>query len=161
MKVIESTYEILAWKYLNYGVNEKWSDWATEMMIAGFETDSLVKLAIMEKPYNQFELHQLVEKIFIELNLDYKNSTKIMNDYVTYLAKQVVGGKRDLTKTLRDLKDLHNELDNQINIYDFYCLYFAKEDLNYDVVQWYWEGATRENIDKICLERLEKWIEEH
>ena len=161
MKPIESTYEILAWKHLNQSVDEKWSNWAVEMMMAGFETEHLVELAGIEKPYNQFELHELTEKVFSELNLDYKNQDKVVTNYVTYLAKGVINGKKDLLKTLRDIKDLCIALNYESKIYDFYFLYFAKEDLNYATVQWYWQGADRANIDKICTDYFTKWIEEH
>ena len=161
MKPVESTYEILAWKYLNKSVDEKWSDWAVEMMMAGYETEHLIELAGIEKPFNQFELHELIEKVFLELNLDYKNQDKIVTNYVTFLAKGVLNGSRDMLKTLRDLKDLYIALDYDSKLYGFYSLYFAREDLNHDTVQWYWKGADRTNIDKICTDFFTKWIEEH
>ena len=29
-----------------------------------------------------------------------------------------------------------------------------------DEVQWYWDGANRENIDQIIQERFKKWLTE-
>ncbi len=161
MKLVESTYEIIAWKHLNKSVDEKWSNWAADMMMAGFDTEHLVQLAGIEKPYNQFELHELTDKVFDELNLDFKDQDIVTTNYVTYLAKEVLGEKRDLFKTLRVIKDLCVDLDYNQKIYDFYSLYFAKEDLNYDTAQWYWEGANRSNIDRICIDYLKNWIEEY
>ena len=161
MKPVESTYEIIAWKHLNQSVDEKWSTWAVDMMMVGYETEHLVELAGIEKPYNQFELTELTDKVFEELNLDYSNQDKIVIDYVTFLAKEVLNKKRDLLKTLREIKDLCTALDYHSKIYDFYSLYFAKEDLNYDTVQWYWNGADRTNIDQICMNYLKKWIDEN
>jgi hypothetical protein len=43
---------------------------------------------------------------------------------------------------------------------DFYLLYFAKDDLLIDEVQWYWEGANRENIDKIIRDKFRQWLNE-
>jgi len=161
MKPIESTYEIIAWKHLNQSVDEKWSAWAVEMMMVGFETEHLVELAGIEKPYNQFELKELTDKVFEELNLDFTNQDKVVIDYVTYLAKEVLNDNRDLLKTLREIKDLCIALDYDSKIYDFYSLYFAKEDLNYDTVQWYWNGADRNNIDQICKDYFKEWIKKH
>jgi hypothetical protein len=41
---------------------------------------------------------------------------------------------------------------------DFYLLYYAKNDLTEDEVQWYWEGANRENIDGIIKEQFKNWL---
>ncbi|MFL1895940.1 hypothetical protein ACJRPK_09575 [Aquimarina sp. 2-A2] len=161
MKLVESTYEIIAWKYLNQSVDEKWSARAVEMMLVGFDTEHLVELAGIEKPYNQFELKELTDKVFEELNLNFTNQDKVVIDYVTYLAKEVLNDKRDLLKTLREIKDLYIAFDYDSQIYDFYSLYFAKEDLNYDTVQWYWNGADRNNIDQICKDYLKEWINKH
>lgn len=158
MKLLESTYEIIAWKHLDQSVDEKWSNWAVDMMMVGYETEHLIELAGIKKPYNQFELKELTDKVFEELNLDYTNQDKVVIDYVRYLAMEVLNENRELLKTLREIKDLCISLDYDSKIYDFYSLYFAKEDLNYDTVQWYWDGADRSNIDKICIDYLKKWI---
>lgn len=161
MKPVDSTYEVIAWKFLNKSVDEKWSNWAVDMMMAGFETEHLVELAGIEKPYNQFELKALTDKVFEELNLNYTNQNKVVIDYVSYLAMEVLNKNRDLLKTLREIKNLCIALDYHSKIYDFYSLYFAKEDLNYDAVQWYWNGADRGNIDKICIDYFKKWLHEN
>src|SRR5690554_279091 len=141
MKYIDLTYEIIALKHLDRNVDEKWINWAVEMMMAGFETESLIELAGISKPYNQFELKPLTDKVFVELDIDITDKNKTINQYISFLLNEVLDNKRELIKTLRDLKDLCIELDYDKSIYDFYSLYFAKEDLNYDYVQWYWEGA--------------------
>jgi len=161
MKPVESTYEILLWKFLNKSVDEKWSNWALEMMMVGFDTEYLVQLAGIDKPYNYFELSDLTDKVFKELKLDYTNRDKVVNNYVTYLCKEVLNSNRGLLKTLREIKDLCIALDYDNKIYGFYSLYFAKEDLNYSSVQWYWEGADKSNIDTICFDYLKKWIKEN
>ena len=103
----------------------------------------------------------MTDKVFEELNLDYTNQEKVVINYVTYLAKEVLNDNRDLLKTLREIKDLCIALDYDSKIYDFYSLYFAKEDLRQDTAQWYWNGADRSNIDQICMEYLTNWIKEN
>jgi hypothetical protein len=161
MKYIDLTYEMIALKYLDRNVDEKWVDWAVQMMMAGFETESLIELAGISKPYNQFELKPLTGKVFEELELDITDKEKAVNCYISFLLSEVLDDKRDLLKTLRDLKDLSIELNYDKSIYDFYSLYFAKEDLNYDTVQWYWEGADEDNIDEICFNYFKKWLIEN
>jgi hypothetical protein len=158
MKYIASTYEIIAWKYLNRSVDEKWSQWAVDMMSEGYETEYLIELAGILKPYDQLELKHLMDKVFQELNLDYSVKEKVINDYITYLGNQVLNGERDLLKSLRILEKIYIELDFDESIYDFNALCCAKEDLEYSEVQWYWEGANRSNIDQICLDYFRNWI---
>ena len=131
------------------------------MMMVIYETEHLIELAGIAKPYNQFELKELTDKVFEELNLDYTNQDNVVNDYVRYLAMEVLNVNRELLNFLREIKNLCIALDYDSKIYDFYSLYFAKEDLNYDTVQWYWDGADRNNIDKICIDYLKKWIDEN
>ena len=95
------------------------------------------------------------------LKLDTVDRTKIITNYATYLVKQVINNERALFPTLETLKNLCIELDYEKNIYDFYLLYFAKEDLRYSDVQWYWAGADKENIDQICIEFFNKWIKQN
>ena len=44
-----------------------------EMMQAGYEAISLYELAGISKPYNQFELQELTERVLKDLKLDYSN----------------------------------------------------------------------------------------
>ena len=115
----------------------------------------------IEKPYNQFELKELTNKVFNELNLDYTDQDRVVANYVTYLGKEVLQEKRELSKTLREINNLCIALDYDRRIYDFYSLYWAKEDLNYSTVQWYWNGAGRSNIDRICRDYFQNWVDEN
>ena len=161
MKPIESTYEILAWKHFNLPVDEKWINWAVEMLIEGFETEHLIELAGILKPYNQHELCYLTDKVFKELNLDYSNQNNVLTNYITFLGKQVLKGERDLLKSLSVLKDIHIGNDYLEITQDFCSLYWAKLDLEFSEVQWYWPDADRSNIDQICIQHFEDWINEN
>jgi len=161
MKPIKSTYEILAWKHLNRSVDEKWSDWAVEMMMQGFETEHLVELAGISKPFNQFELKELTDNLFAELGLDFSDKEKVLKSYATFLIEKVLNREKDTFSTLCVPKDLCIELDYEKNLYDFYSLYFAKYDLKYDEIQHYWHGADRTNIDSICLNYFTNWVNEN
>lgn len=60
-------------------------------------------------------------------------------------------------KVLNSLKELCIELDYKKSLYDFYLLYFAKDDLIDSENQWYWEGADKSNIDKIIKDCFIKY----
>ncbi len=127
-------------------------------MMEGFETESLIELAGISTPYNQFELKELTDKVFFELDLDYSNKREVVTNYASYLVKKGLEDKSKIDSILKELMNLCIELDYYELLYDFYSLYFAKEDLKYDTIQHYRNGADRENIDEISTNYFQKWI---
>ena len=159
MKVL-STYKILKAKAFNENIDETWVDWALEMMEAGYQSDNLYMLAGVTKPFNQFELHELTKKVLEDLGFDYSDKDAVLKNYVYYLIANSVDHPETYYKTLRELKNICQDLDLDTAYMDFYLLYYAKDDLTVDEVQWYWDGANRENIDQIIQERFRKWMTE-
>ncbi|HEX7904411.1 MAG TPA: hypothetical protein VF487_11060 [Chitinophagaceae bacterium] len=157
MEFIDSTYKILALKSLHRSVDEKWAEWAIDMLTTGFDSEHLRILAGIEKPYNQFYLQDLTDKVFKELNLDYSKQEEVIRNYTYYLVSEVLNGKNHLFIVLRLLKDMYEEIDYQKEYQDFYLLYWAKDDLENSNVQWYWPDADRNNIDKVILDYFKHW----
>lgn len=123
-----STYKILKEKAFNSDIDESWIEWAIEMMQANFEVESLYELAGMSKPFNQFELHELAERVLKDLNLDYSDNEKVIKNYVHYLISMSVDKPYRYLETLRELKNICTDLDLDSDYMDFYLLYFAKDD---------------------------------
>ncbi|MFL5742931.1 MAG: hypothetical protein ACJ75B_22115 [Flavisolibacter sp.] len=159
MKVL-STYRILKAKTFNEDVDESWIDWAIEMMEAGYESDNLYMLAGVTKPYNQFELQELTSRVLKDLQLDYSNKEVVLNNYVYFLLSNSIDYPQTYIKTLRELRDIYYQLGMDSRLTVFYLLYFAKSDLTVNDVQFYWEGANKENIDKIVKDHFQNWISE-
>lgn len=157
MKPIPSTAEILVFKMIGDNVNKKWTDWAYEMLLAGFETENLIQLAGELEPYNQFELQRLTDNIFEELNLKWDNEEQVYENYACYLIGQALDCKIQNVNVLNTLKDIYIGANYELPYHDFYALYYAQDDLRYSEDQWYWPGATRENIDAIIREYFVKW----
>lgn len=152
MNLVKSTSEILAFKVLNRNVNNVWINWAIEMLIAGYNSESLLFLAGENENTNQFELQNLANKTLDELGLDFSDKDKVINDYVYYLIDEAILGKKSYLSVLRALKDLCVELGYISFLYDFYSLYYAQEDLKFYTHQWYWKNANRENINQIIID---------
>lgn len=153
-----STYKILKEKAFNSDINESWIDWAIEMMEAGYESNNLYELAGTTRPYNQFELQDLTNKVFKELNLDYSDKTKTLKNYVYFLLTSNTDKPEKYYKVLREFRDIYYELDADPEYQELALLYWAKDDLIYSEVQHYWDGADRTNIDKIISETFGKYI---
>ena len=153
-----STYRILKAKAFNEDIDDSWTDWAIEMMEAGNVSDNLHMLAGVSTPYNQFELQELTSKVLQDLRLDYSNKDSVLSNYVCFLLSTAIDHPEDYVKTLRELRDIYYQSGMDSRLKDFYLLYYAKEDLTVDVVQWYWEGANRENIHQLIRGRFQNWI---
>jgi hypothetical protein len=153
-----STYKILKEKACNADIDESWIEWAMEMIQAGYETDSLYQLAGISKPFNQFELHDLANKVLTDLHLDYSDKRKTVTNYVYFLAKSNLSNTDNYFNVLKEFRDIYYELDMDSELQYFALLYWAKEDLLYDDYQHYWDGADRTNIDKIIKENFELFI---
>jgi hypothetical protein len=155
-----SAYRIVKGKAFNEDIDESWIDWAIEMMEAGYESNNLYVLAGVTRPYNQFELQELTNKVLQDLHLDYSDKETVLKNYVYFLISNSIDHPETYFKTLRELKDICIDLDMNPEYMDFYLLYFAKDDLTVDEVQWYWEAANRQNIDQTIKEQFQRWINE-
>lgn len=161
MKYITSTAEILAFKMLGKSVDKRWVNWAYDMLCAGFETENIVVLAGEIEPYNQFELQSLTNKIFNELNLKWDNIEHVYTDYICYLISEVLTNNLKPESVLNIIKDIYYQLDYESSLQDFYMLYCAYDDLRYSDNQYYWDGATRGNINLIIRQYFEDWMKDN
>ncbi|GAB3921050.1 hypothetical protein [Mucilaginibacter myungsuensis] len=161
MKPIPSTAEILAFRMLERPVDKRWTDWAYEMLCAGFETENMVMLAGETEPYNQFELRLLADKVFAEFGLTWDDRELVYRNYIRYLISQVIEGDRAPLSALLILKDIYDGEDMDGSLTDFALLYWAHGDLDYSDVQYYWDGATRENIDEMTRAYFVEWLEKN
>lgn len=159
MQEVLSTYRVLMKKAFNKDIDESWVEWALEMMEAGYESDNLYILAGITKPYNQFELQELTDKVLADLNLETSDKSLTIRIYVYYILSKTINEPSKYLETLKEVKDICIGLDMDKEYMDFYLLYFAKDDLNELENQWYWDGADRNNIDKIIKEKFQEYID--
>lgn len=157
-KFVPSTFRILKEKAFNADIDERWADWAIEMMQAGFEVESLYELAGISKPFNQFVLQELTNSVLKDLQLDYSDKEKTIKDYANYIIKTNLENPRKHFDVLKELLEIYYELDMDVAYQDFALLYWAKEDLIDREVQWYWDNADRTNIDKIIKDHFVLWL---
>lgn len=155
-----STYKILKEKACNADIDESWSDWAIEMMQTGYEAVTLYQLAGISKPYNQFVLQDLTNKVLKDLELDYSDKRNTIENYVYFLIKSNLDNSERYYEILKEFIDIYYELDMDNKFQNLALLFWAKDDLIYDEYQHYWDGADRTNIDKIIKEQFEIYIKQ-
>ena len=157
---ISSTYIILKMKAFNEDIDESWIDWAVDMIEAGYESDNLYMLAGYTRPYNQFELQELAEKVLQDMNLDYADKEAAIRNYARFIIQNAIGVPITYFSTLEELKDIYYKIDTAYEYQDFMKLYYAKEERLASPDQWYWNDATRENIDGIIRERFQQFLDD-
>jgi hypothetical protein len=157
MHKVKSTYRVLAEKALQGGPIEVWKDWALEMMEAGFETEHLILLAGLSPDINRFQLDDIINKALKELCLDTIPNDEIVYGYVYYLIDQAINSKMSKKVVLGILRDLCRDRDYDNELYNFYLLSYAQEELEILGVQFYWEDANSDNIHSIINTELLEW----
>ena len=65
---------------------------------------------------------------------------------------------RPSCELLGELKNLVTLADAQGDIFDFYLLWWAYDDLQHSDEQQYWPGATRNNIVTVVREKARQFI---
>ncbi len=157
MHKVKSTYNVLASKVRQRDSAEEWIDWALEMMEAGFESEHLVILAGLSPHLNRFEFDDIVNKALKELSLDTMTNDEMIYGYVYYLIDQVLTYKTSTKVALGIIRDLCRDRDYDKELFDFYLLAYAKEDLDEAGVQFYWQGTDNNNIDAIINDKFQDW----
>ena len=157
----KSTAKVIAYKALNRNYDETWPDWATELLIAGFETENLLMLAGIRKPFDYFEMVGLTSKALDDLNLDYSDQHNAVQNYLSYLIHLCFNNELKPVAVLTEARDIYLELDHEVSLQEFYFLYYAKTDLMEDEVQWYIADVDRSNIDDAIMDYFRTWISIH
>lgn len=135
--------------------------WAIEMLQLGYETPSLLIVAGLSKTSDQLEIRNYLKAALNELGLTEKTGEDATISYSAYHLNRIATGqevKRNLSKIYEFC--LARKYDKII--YDFYLLYHAWRDFDYgSTYQYYWPGATENNIEQLVVDRAKRWISEH
>ncbi len=158
MTPVAATAEVLAYKILKRHNEEGWVKWAYDMLLAGYETESLLILAGMRGMLDYFEMWTLTDKVLEELEIDYSDQDQVINGYVSYLAQRVQSGQEKPSVALYTLMNMYLDLDYTSLLSDSYDLYYAWKDLQYGEHQWYVLGVDRSNIDQTITDYFKERV---
>lgn len=160
-KISSLTYQVVAYSEVPNFNMDTCIDWAIEMLSLGHETPSLLILAGLSKPTNYFETVDYLKAALDELNLKIKTGNEGVLSYSTYFIEQIAKGL-NVKSNLASMYSYSQSRDYEKNIFDFYLLYWAWDDLDYgNEVQSYWPDAVKENIETIVISTADKWVREN
>jgi hypothetical protein len=149
---------LLARKALGRPCGKECVDWAVSMLEQGRDGHSLAILAGMAPPFNHFELARLRDVALQEVDVPVLGKKEAVLAYAAELLRTALASQADLGKCLSVVANLSIEMDYPRELYDFYLLHFAYEDLQESENQWHWEGGTRENIVSIIRRHIEDFL---
>jgi len=128
--------------------------WAEAALCEDFDTPSLRILAGLNDPLNFFEVKSYAEAALKELGIQIPSASQAVSAY----AKDIIQNPETIRLNLKKLSDLCIEHEYQDDIYDFYLRHCALGDFDYGEVQYYWEGATKDNIESIVVKKCNEYI---
>ncbi len=155
-----STNEILARRWLEMPCGQEVVDWAASLLEQGRESRHLLLLAACSPPFSHFELARYRDLALAELSLERPPGNDPVVPFAAELLRDALAQGQDLYSALSLVKKLCIQDDYCHELYDFYLLWFAVQDLQVGEDQRYWEGATSKNIDRIIRDRAEKFVAE-
>jgi hypothetical protein len=156
--ISDLTFKVVAYSDLMTVNGDDCVDWAIEMLQLEHETPSLLILAGLAKPTNQFEVREYLKRALSELKLDEKTGNDATLSYCSYYILKISRGE-EVKRNLGLVYEFCRARDYEKNIFDFYLLYWAWNDLDHgDEYQHYWPDASRHNIKQIVIDIAEKWV---
>ncbi|MBS7565757.1 hypothetical protein KHS38_15215 [Mucilaginibacter sp. Bleaf8] len=152
------TYQVVAYRSVpDYNMDEC-VDWAMEMVKLGYDTENLLILAGLSKPVNYFETVTYLEAAVREIRLKLKAGDEGVISYSSYYIMQIAHGI-DIRENLRKISVYYADTDHHESIESFDQLRWAWDDMDWnDGQQWYWPGATLDNIEKIVIDTAKQWL---
>ena len=149
LKLIQSHKAI---EYFDYSIAV---DWAIDLIRQGKETDNVLMLASFTKPIDRFDIIPYVTAVLNDFGLeelDYKNAMIAKAHF--HLAE--ILNDNSIRKNLRSLQELCIDNNYQPGLMNFYLLYFAWDELEELGINYYFEGASLNNIEEILKDEARK-----
>ena len=135
-------------------------DWAVQLIDSGIESESVYMLASFTKPVDSGEIAPYISAVLRELNISEKTGDEGILSKLSYYLSEIVCGR----KTRMNLADVYRialDRDCAFELEPFYMLYYAWDELDEIGANYYYEGATKENIESILKKEAKKWMDQH
>lgn len=129
-------------------------DWAIGLLEKNASTRNVEILAGMTPPFNPFEMSALRDRVLEDLGVPELSRDEAVVAYAAELAADAVADDRSPFTLLKELSELCIAEDYLRELHNCYLLSNAWEDLLDRSIQWYWEGATLDNIESLARAEL-------
>ncbi|MFP9112733.1 hypothetical protein ACLI1A_02250 [Flavobacterium sp. RHBU_3] len=134
--------------------------WALSLMKKGNEMPSVFMLASFAEPIDALEIRPYINVALNDLSLKEIDGEDAILAVIRYYVMEIVIDN-SLRKSLTELNDLCNQYDHGYGLNPFYLLYYAWYDLDYGDDNYYYDGATLDNIESLVKKEAKEWLEKH
>lgn len=135
-------------------------DWAMDLLSKGIESEHILILASFSKPVMKSDIQPYVYGALQELGLEEKYANYSVKANVQYHLEQILQGN-NVRKNLSAIYNLFSFDEDELNLYSFYLLYHAWDQLEEINENYYIEDATLDNIESILKEESQIWLDTH
>jgi len=161
VKNITKYTELLRWhkavKLFDYNLAV---DWAIEMIRNGIETENILIVASFSKPVDRDEIKPYISAALNDLKLEEIVEQYSVISHAHYFIQQILDNYK-VRSNLTALYNLH--LDNNFpeSTTAFYLLYHGWSDLESVGYNYYYVGATLENIESILKDEARLFVSKY
>lgn len=135
-------------------------DWAMGQMEKGVESENIMILASFSKPVSSYDIQPYVYEALQELGLEEKYADYSVKANVQYHLEQILHDY-NIRKNLSAVYNLFSFDQDEYNLYPFYLLYHAWNQLDEIHENYYVEHATLDNIESILKYESQIWLDAH
>tara|TARA_R110002073_G_scaffold108336_3_gene243375 strand:- start:47604 stop:48212 length:609 start_codon:yes stop_codon:yes gene_type:complete len=140
-------------------------DWAIDLIRNGLETDNVFMLASFTKPVDKAEVKPYLSAVLKDLSLEEKEGKEATFEFTHYHMHKILGDDA-IRRNLDVLYELFLENDSfndddKFGLTPFYFLHYAWSELEDIGCNFYFEGATLDNIEEVIKEQASIWIDKY
>jgi len=135
-------------------------DWAISLIQEGKETPNIVMLASFGAPIDSLEIRPYVSAVLKDFGLEELEGDEAVLSVIHYYTFEIWQG-RFTRKNLRQLHELYLQYNRNFDLVPFYLLYYSWNALEAREENYYYDGATLDNIEALLKTVAQKWLESH
>ncbi|MEM7659203.1 MAG: hypothetical protein AAF399_23990 [Bacteroidota bacterium] len=135
-------------------------DWAMDLIERETETDHVLIVASFAKPVDATEIRPYVSGMLRELGIAETYGEYSVVSHAYYHIERILLGQ-DLRQNLENVYHLYLQHDRSFDLHAFYLLYYTWCDLESEGVNYYYEGASLDNIEELLREEARTWIDQY
>lgn len=154
-----TTIRLVAEKALEGTCGENCVDWAIAQLCAGKDGYALAMLAGMTPPFNHFEVAAMRNAAFAELGIQNLPRNEAVAAYAIELLRDNIPDDRRLRAAIKELGELAIADDHRRDLFDFYLLDCAFDDLDAVGYTYHWPNADRSNIMAEARARVQVFVD--
>lgn len=149
-----STTQIVAEKALGMACGQACVDWAVGLLAAGSESVPVAMLAGMTPPLNHFEVASRRDRALADLGVADMSKGDAARAWAAEHLRRAWDGGADRRTAIRTVSALCVSHEYLAELFDFYLLACAWDDLDEVGQSFHWPGATAETIDDLVEEHI-------